>query len=67
MNKPRYPHITVPLVGEDGNAMAVAGRVHRALRSAGVPPEARDEFLAQALRGSYDQLLQTVMEWVQVE
>ena len=67
MTTPRYPNVTVQLVGQDGNAFAILGRVQRALRKAGAPKEELDTFLAEAMRGSYDQLLQTCMEWVQVE
>jgi len=63
---PKYPDITVPLVGEDGNAYAILGRVSRALRQAGIPDDERQAFLAEATQGSYDELLQTVMRWVEV-
>jgi hypothetical protein len=63
---PKYPDITVPLTGTDGNAFAVLGRVSRALRQAGVPDAERQAFLAEATQGTYDQLLQTVMRWVEV-
>ena len=63
---PKYPNITVPLTGTDGNAFAVLGKVSRALRQAGVPAEERDAFLAEATQGSYDVLLQVVMHWVDV-
>lgn len=63
---PRYPDIEVQLVGEDGNAFAVLGRVQRALREAGVPEAVVREFLAEATAGDYDHLLGTVMRWVTV-
>ena len=63
---PRHPEIEVTLIGEDGNAFAVLGRVQGALREAGVPePEAR-EFVAEATAGDYDALLATVLRWVEV-
>jgi len=64
---PKYPDITVTLVGEDGNAFAILGRVKQALRRAGVPQEEQDAFMAEATAGDYDHLLQTVMRWVEVE
>ena len=36
----RHPDITVQLTGQGGNAFAILGRVARALRTAGVSPEA---------------------------
>jgi hypothetical protein len=61
---PTYPDITVRLTGMDGNAYSILGRVLRALRQAGVPKEARDAFQQEATSGSYDHLLQTVMQTV---
>jgi len=63
---PRYPDITVRLVGEDGNAFAILGRVIRAMKQAGLPPEEIEAFRQEATAGSYDLLLQTVMRWVDV-
>ena len=62
----RYPEIEVELIGHDGNAFAVLGRVQKAMRRAGVSKEERDEFLAEAMSGDYDHLLQTVTRWVEV-
>lgn len=63
---PLYPEIVVPMVGEDGNAFAVLGRVQRALKRAGVPAAELDAFRAEATSGDYDALLATVMRWVDV-
>ena len=63
----RHPEVVVPLVGEDGNAFAILGRVVAALRQAGVPAEERQEFMREATAGDFDALLQTVMRWVEVE
>jgi hypothetical protein len=62
----RYPHITVQLIGTDGNAFAIIGRVAAALRrDAG--SEAEKQFTAQAFGcGSYDELLGLVMATVDV-
>ena len=57
--------VTVPLVGEDGNAHAILGRILNALRKAGYSQEARDAFLAEATSGDYDHLLRTAMDWVE--
>jgi hypothetical protein len=64
---PKYPDITVPLTGEDGNAYNILGKVLKALRQAGVSQAERDAFTQQATAGDYDHLLQTVMRWVQVD
>lgn len=62
-----YQHITVQLVGTDGNVFALIGTVTRALRRGGVPaPEVKEA--ADYLMGSksYDQALQRIMELVEV-
>jgi len=63
----KYPHITVKLVGEDGNAFAVLGKVLTSLRRAGVSESERKQFQDEATRSDYDHLIQTVMQWVNVE
>ena len=67
MSEPKYPNVVVELVGEDGNAFAILGRVRRALREAGVGKAEVDAFTAEATSGNYDHLLQTVMRWVAVD
>jgi hypothetical protein len=64
---PKYPHIQVTLVGEDGNAFAIIGKVRAAMLEAGLPRPEIEDFTAQATSGDYDWLLGTVMEWVEVE
>jgi hypothetical protein len=64
---PKYPGVVVSMVGEDGNAFAILGRVQKALRDAGVEPEEVRAFVDEATAGDYDQLLATVMRWVTVE
>ena len=63
----KYPDVIVPLVGEDGNAFAILGRVEKALRRAGVDRDERQAFQNEATSGDYDHLLRTVMEWVLVD
>lgn len=60
----KYPHIKVRLSGEDGNAFAILGRVTRELRRAHVPIEERKKFQAEATATDYNNVLQTVMRWV---
>jgi len=56
----------VELVGEDGNAFAILGRVKKALRKAGADQEYIESYLNKATSGDYDHLLQTTMEFVEV-
>ena len=63
----KYPDVIVPLVGEDGNAFAILGRVDEALRRAGADRDERKEFYDEATEGDYDHLLSTVMRWVLVD
>lgn len=64
--KVKYPHIKVQLVGEDGNAFAIIGKVLGALRRAGVLETECKAFQKEAMSGDYDHLLQTAMKWVEV-
>ena len=57
--------IKVKLVGEDGNAFAILGKVAHALRKAG-HKELAQEFTKEAMSGDYDHLLATVCEVVKV-
>jgi len=56
----------VKLVGEDGNAFAILGRVKRALVKAGMQEEAK-AFMEEATAGDYNHLLATVQKYVDVE
>ena len=58
--------IKVALIGEDGNALSIIGRVAKALRRAGKNTMAED-FQREAMSGDYDHLLQTVQEYVEVD
>jgi hypothetical protein len=64
MTEVKYPHIKVKLVGEDGNAFAIMGRVSKAMRRADVPKSEIDQFYKEATSGDYNHLLQTCMSWV---
>lgn len=63
---PRYPDITVTLSGQDGNAFAVLGRCREAARSAGLCDEEIAAYMAEAMAGDYDHLLQTAMRWFEI-
>lgn len=57
----------VELIGHDGNAHAIMGRVQRALRRAGVPDKVVKEYLKQSRSGDYDHLLSVAMDYAEVE
>jgi len=65
-NPPLYPEVVADLIGQDGNAFAVLGRVQRALRDAGVGEDRIAAFVEEATSGDYDHLLGTVVRWVEV-
>lgn len=65
--EPRFPNVTVELVGEDGNAFAIIGAVSKALRRGGATADEVGEFRTEAMSGDYDNVLQTCMRWVEVE
>lgn len=63
----KYPHITSQLSGQDGNAFNLLGIVRHDLKRGGVPKEEIDQFLEEAMSGTYDDLLVTCMKWVNVQ
>lgn len=64
---PEYD-ITVELVGQDGNVFNLIGIVTKALRRNGVPAEKIKEFTDKCFSaGSYDEVLQIIMNTVKVE
>lgn len=65
MDEPKYD-VKVELVGQDGNAFAIMGRVARALRTQ-VGGGAADAYTQAAMASqSYDELLQLTMRTVHV-
>jgi len=58
--------LTVNLVGQDGNAFLITGKVAKALREGGYYDLA-NEFTKESMSGDYDHLLRTVMKYVDVE
>jgi len=62
----KYPDITVALVGGDGNAFMILGKIMGAMRKAKVPQKEMDIFKEEATSGDYDNLLATCMKWVNV-
>lgn len=64
---PIHPHINIPMVGEDGNAFSILGRVKRIMRRAGLQDSEWEAFYQEATSGDYDNLLRTVMCWFSVD
>jgi len=64
---PKYPKVKVKLIGQDGNALAILGRVTKAMRQAGVTEQEVKDFVTEATKGNYDHLLFTVTQWVNVK
>jgi len=58
---------TVRLVGSDGNAFAIMGKVGRALRESGADKEYVDKYMNEAMSGDYDNLLRVSMTYVDVK
>ena len=63
---PKYSDITVTLTGQDGNAFAVLGRCRETARDAGLSEDEIANFIAEAMAGDYDHLLQTAMRWFDI-
>ena len=63
---PKYPKVTVKLVGKDANTFGIVGKVAAAMDEAGVPQSEVDAFMHAAMAHNYDYLLRTVMNWVVV-
>ena len=55
----------VKLIGGDGNAFAIMGKVHQALRRAGADEEYIDQYTSEATEGDYDHLLQVTLKYVE--
>lgn len=68
-DSPRYPEIEIDFLAlPNGQAMAVAVAVERALKNGGVDKERRVEFLNRALaHNSADQVLAECLCWVSMK
>ena len=58
-------NVKVKLVGTDGNAFAILGKVSQALKKAGYVDLAK-EFRDEATKGDYNHHLATCMDYVDV-
>ncbi len=65
MDEVKFPEVEVELVGQDGNAFAILGRVAAALRKAG-HSDAVKEYMDEAMSGDYDNLLRVTAQTVTV-
>jgi 5-hydroxyisourate hydrolase-like protein (transthyretin family) len=59
-------NVKVRLVGEDGNAFAILGKVTKALRREG-RDDLATEYQKEAMSGDYDNLLRVTADYVEVE
>ena len=57
---------TVKLLGLDGNAFLILGRVEGALRKAGADEEYISQYQREAMSGDYSNLLMVTMDYVNV-
>jgi hypothetical protein len=57
----------VKLIGQDGNAFAIMGRIKQALRRSGADKEYIDKYLNEATSGDYNHLLAVSMKYVEIE
>ena len=64
--KEPYEKPEVVLVGENGNAFAIMGRVKKALQRAGADKEYVDQYMKDSMSGDYDHLLRVAMKYVDV-
>jgi len=58
---------TAKLIGDDGNAFVIMGRVKQALKRAGADQEYIDQYMNEATSGDYDNLLVVTMKYVDVQ
>lgn len=64
---PRWPDVEVRLVGENGNAFHIVGRVSQALKRAGASKAEIERYQQEATSGDYNHLLTITLEWVEVK
>lgn len=58
--------IEVELIGHDGNAFAIMGKVTKAMKRANIDSSIIEEYKKEAMSGDYDNLLRVTMEYVEV-
>ena len=63
----KFPNVKIKLIGEDGNAFAIMGRVSAAMRRAGCTSEDISAYTTAATSGDYSNLLRVTSETVSVK
>lgn len=58
-------NLSVRLIGKDGNAFIIIGSVCRVLREGGFP-ELAEAYKEEVVKGDYDHVLRTTMEYVEI-
>ena len=58
---------TCKIIGKDGNAFAILGKVTKALKEAGADKDIIKQYQEEATSGDYNHLLVTTMRYVKVE
>ena len=66
MSNVKFPKVKVKLVGEDGNAFSIMGRVVKAMRKAKCSDEDIKAYRTAATSGDYNNLLRVTMDTVSV-
>lgn len=66
MSNVKFPKVKVKLVGEDGNAFSIMGRVVEAMRKAKCSDEDIKAYRTAATSGDYNNLLRVTMDTVSV-
>lgn len=66
-SEPLFPNVKVRLVGEDGNAFAIIGRVSGAMRREGIDSDVIDTFIEECMSDDYNHLLRTCMKYVDTD
>ena len=64
MQDVRHPHVRVKLVGEDGNAFFILGRVSGEMKRERGSEAEQKAFMDEAQSSDYYNLLRTVEQWV---
>ena len=64
MQDVRHPHVRVKLVGEDGNAFFILGRVSGEMKRERVSEAEQKAFWDEATSDDYEHALRTVDKWV---
>lgn len=63
---PKFNHVSVKLMGQDGNAFLIMGRVTEAMKRAGIDKAEIDAYREAAMSGDYDNLLHLTCDTVNV-